>query len=202
VSYYYLAAQLPYLIYGQGVPMSSGAFRELAASALSGEDARILAYCTLDPDPQPAGLGLSYREASPPSGNDFLDQWHAWERSLRLNLGRLRFQRVKREGGAPADPPPDPADAAAAAKAAGGIESPLEAEIFLDKCRWNAIETFQGIQYFSRNTIYAYLLKLLLMERRLKFKTEEGFTEYKGLYSAVMTAASDAESRQKSGVSK
>jgi hypothetical protein len=69
------------------------------------------------------------------------------------------------------------------------MDSALEAEIFLDQSRWRAIETFQGLDYFDRNTVYAYLLKLLLMERRSCFRAEEGFTEYKGLYAAVMGAA-------------
>jgi hypothetical protein len=82
--------------------------------------------------------------------------------------------------------PEHPADAASAAKAAVALESPLEAEFFLDQARWNAIEVLQGLQYFSVNTIYAYLLKLRLMERRALFKLEDGFAEYKGLYAAIM----------------
>jgi hypothetical protein len=81
------------------------------------------------------------------------------------------------------------AGAALAAKAALAIESPLEAELFLDKSRWDAIESLQGIDYFTRNTIFGYLLKLLLMERRSFFKAEEGFIEYKGLYASIMEAA-------------
>jgi hypothetical protein len=79
--------------------------------------------------------------------------------------------------------------AAAAARAALGFESPLEAELFLDKSRWDTIESLQGIDYFSRNTIFGYLLKLLLLERRSLFRAEEGFVEYKGLYASVMEAA-------------
>jgi hypothetical protein len=69
------------------------------------------------------------------------------------------------------------------------MDSPLEAEIFLDGARWKAIEEFQGLSYFSVNTVYAYLLKLLLMERRSCFRTEEGFTEYKELYASIMGEA-------------
>jgi hypothetical protein len=97
---------------------------------------------------------------------------------------------LKWEGAAPVDPPEDPMDAAAVARASVVIESPLEAELFLDQARWNAIEALQGLQYFSANTIYAYLLKLFLMERRSLFKVEEGFAEYKGLYTAILAAAS------------
>jgi hypothetical protein len=173
--------------------MSSAAFRALAESSMDPADAGLLAACTLDPDPRPerADQGPSYGEIPGPSGCNFIDQWRQWERTLRLCLARFRAQKTKREGGSPVDPPEYPADAAAAAKAAMAMDNPLEAEFFLDKARWDAIDALQGLQYFSRNTIYAYLLKLLLLERRSAFKTEEGFTEYKGLYASIMEAASN-----------
>jgi hypothetical protein len=186
--------------------MSSRDFRDLCKGSLRAADMALLDLCTLDPDEPPqagtgdAGVqagappsgGPSYAEAPKPVASDFINKWRNWERSLRLNLARYRAQRLKREGGAAADPPDYPADAAAAAKAAAAMDSPLEAEIFLDKARWDAIELFQGIDYFSRNTIFAYLLKLRLLERRALFKAEEGFSEYKGLYTSIIEDSEDA----------
>jgi hypothetical protein len=176
-------AQLPGLIYGQPAPMSSARFRELAELALSPEDAALLDSFTLNPF---AAAGNSPRDGDK-SGCDFLDKWRGYERALRLNLAKYRGAKIKRE--IPADVPEYPADAATAAKAAAALDSPLGAEIFLDESRWRAIDLFQGLDYFDRNTVYAYLLKLLLLERQSCFKTEEGFAEYKGLYAAVMEAA-------------
>ena len=170
-SYYYLGAQLPYLIYGQNVPMSSGAFRELAQKEMSSSEAAVLDYCTLDGD-----------GSRTPS--KFVNAWKEWERALRLNLAKNRAQKLKREG--PADVPSYPTEAADIARTVMTFESPLEAEIFLDKARWDAIESFQGLNIFSESAIYAYMLKLLLMERRMAFNTEDGFTEYKGLYAAIL----------------
>ncbi|GHT79056.1 hypothetical protein FACS1894130_06820 [Spirochaetia bacterium] len=190
MGYYYLAAQLPSLVYGQAAPMGSAAFTDLCRSALSEADAALLDLCTLDPAPFAVKpQGSAYAEPPVSVDPDFIDSWRNWERTLRLNLARYRTQKIKREGGAPVDPPDYPADAAGAAKAAAALDSPLEAELFLDKARWDAIDAFQGLDYFSRNTIYAYLLKLLLMERRALFRVEEGFSEYKGLYAAILTAA-------------
>jgi hypothetical protein len=188
VGYYYLAAQLPYLVYGQAAPMSSQAYRELCRTLLGSGDRALLECCSLDPDP--GAVFPAYGEPPPSGACEFINRWRNWERALRLNLARYRAQRIKREGGAPVDPPEHPADAAAAAKAAAAMDSPLEAELYLDKARWDAIEAFQGLSLFSRNMIFAYLLKLLLMERRALFKTEEGFSEYKGLYAAIMERAS------------
>jgi hypothetical protein len=193
VAYYYLAAQLPSLAYNQNAPMSSEAFRELALTQLSPEDAALFGYCTLDPTGNTvtgtAANAAAIEDLPPSVDPDFIDRWRIWERALRLNLARLRSLKVKREGAAVIDAPDYPADAAAAAKIAVAMDSPLEAELFLDKARWDAIDAFQGIQYFSRNTIYGYLLKLKLLERRALFKAEEGFTEYKGLYAAILAAS-------------
>jgi hypothetical protein len=205
-SYYYLVAQLPVLIYGQEPPVSSSAFRELARGQLNAEDAALLPLLSLDPQPpeppsagRPAygeAAGPSYGTIPPATGCRFIDQWRDWERALRLNLARLRASRIKREGGAPVDPPPVPADAAGAAQQALALwESPLEAETLLDRARWSAIEQFQGIAYFDRNTVYAYLLKLLILERYASFKADIGFAEYKSLYASILENAGAGESK-------
>jgi hypothetical protein len=205
-SYYYLAAQLPELVYGQSAPMSSAAFLDLAGRLLDKEDAGLLDKLSLDPGDPAGSPGTdtsrpAYEESAAPTGCDFIDKWREWERALRLNLARNRALHLKRESGAPVDPPAYPLDAVGAAAATlkagltSGIptgipeESPLEAEITLDKARWNAIEHLQGITYFSRNTIYAYFLKLLLLERRESFNTEAGFAEYKSLYASILERA-------------
>jgi hypothetical protein len=187
-AYYYLVAQLPSLVYGQEPPVSSAYFQNLARTQLSARDAALLALVCLDPAP---GAGRpSYAEAAPPSGSGFIDAWRNWERALRLNLARFRAARLKREGAAPVDPPADPPDAAGAAQGAlAGADNPLEAELFLDRARWDAIERFQGIPAFSRDAVYAYLLKLLILERRASFKAETGFAEYKSLYATILEHA-------------
>jgi hypothetical protein len=187
-AYYYLAAQLPSLVYGQEPPMSSAHFLELARAQLSAGDAALLAALSLDPQPGSSDAGRpSYAEAPGPSGSGFIDRWRDWERALRLNLARLRSQRLKREGAL--DPPAVPAEAAAGAQQAVLAETPLEAEMILDRARWSAIEQFQGIPAFSRNVIYAYFLKLLILERRASFKAETGFAEYKSLYASILERA-------------
>ena len=182
-SYYYLGAQLPYLIYGQNIPMSSEAFKALAREFMSSSDAAVLDQCTLDPDP-PVDDESSYAKPAPSTSSSLVNNWKKWERTLRLCLAKGRAQKFKRE--APADVPDDPTDAVAAAKTALVMESPLDAELYLDKARWDAIESFQGMGIFGKNVIYAYLLKLLLMERRAAFNAVEGYAEYKGLYAAIL----------------
>jgi hypothetical protein len=171
--------------------MSSAAFRDLARPLLSDRDAALLDLVGLDPQPGRGGEdGPSYADNAPASGSDFIDRWREWERSLRLNAARHRAIKTRREDGAPVEPPIHPADAAAAAvKAVVATESPLEAELLIDKARWAAIDVLQGNDYFDRNTIFAYLLKLLILERRASFQTETGFAEYKSLYASILDSA-------------
>jgi hypothetical protein len=174
-------------------------FKAMARENLRPSDGALLDYCALDPDAalrdlrggdKAANAGAPYGEPALSTKSSFINGWYAWERALRLRLARYRAQSLKREGAAPVDPPGIPLDAEAAAKAAGALESPLEAEILLDKARWDAIGNLQGLNYFGRNTVYAYLLKLLLMERRFAFKPDEGFAEYKALYASIMEQVS------------
>ena len=189
--YYYLVPQLSYLIYGMPPPMSSQEFRAAAAGLLSEEDRALMNLLSLDPQPlrpDTPGSGISYAESMPSSGSDFIDGWREWERTLRLNLAKLRAVKMKREGEIQADAPGFPADAvAAAAKAVQ--ETPLEGEILIDKARWSAIDALQGTDYFYRNTVFAYLLKLIILERNALFQAEKGFSEYKSLYTSILESA-------------
>jgi hypothetical protein len=173
--------------------MSSEAFKNLSREMLSPSDRAALDLCTLDPAPVQGNVEdkefPSYTNLPPRSTSKFINAWREWERALRLNLARHRARQLKREEGELADVPTSPVDAGAVARVAVTLESPLEAELFLDQARWNAIEALQGSNYFGSNTVFAYLLKLFLMERHALFKVEEGFVEYKGLYTAIMAAA-------------
>jgi len=190
-SYYYLVAQLPALSYGAPAPLGAGDFIELCRNLMEDSDKPLLRECALDPagSEQTSGDEAAYARLSAPTHSALIDGWRAWERALRLNLARLRSQRLKRDTAALTEPPVDPLDAATVAKAALTMESPLEGELYLDRARWDAIESLQGFDYFGRDTVYAYLLKLLLLERRAQFKAEEGFSEYKALYASIMEAA-------------
>jgi len=189
-SYYYLMAQLPFLIYEQRPPMSSAAFKALAESLMDGDDAVLLKAVHLDPyeedESAPSAEGVN-------TGCNFIDGWKNWERTLRLNLEKSRAIKLKRDSLSMAEPPFYPADAAAAAvKAVNSESSPLDTEIFIDKARWNAIDGLAGNEYFDRNNVYAYLLKLMLMERRILFNVERGFAEYKSLYASIIESAQNA----------
>jgi hypothetical protein len=175
--YYYLVPQLPYLVFGQAPPMSTQAFRDLAVTLLEPQDAALLDMISLNLKPP-----LNDAEGS---GSDFIDKWREWERILRLNLVKSRSGKLKRETPS-AEPPVLPSDAvSAAAKAAQ--ESPLEGEVIIDKARWHAIDTLlEGSGPFDSNVVFAYMLKLIILNRQALFQTERGFSEYKSLYASIL----------------
>ena len=187
-AYYYLASQLPYLIYGQTPPMSSEAFKELAKPMLSKRDTALLEMVSPDPcPPELSGEGPSYSENAPSSGSVFINSWREWERTFRLNLARHRSAKLHWEGSAPVTPPTEPTDAVTAASRIAGLsESPLELEQHMDRERWDVIDGLQGLDTFSSSSVFAYLLKLMLLERHASFQADKGFIEYKSLYASIV----------------
>jgi hypothetical protein len=157
--------------------MNPEAFRELAMSLLDAQDAALL-------DQLGPGLKPPFGDAVS-SGSDFIDKYREWERILRLNLVKHRCGKLKREVPS-AEPPALPSDAASAA-AKAVQESPLEGEIIIDKARWHAIDTLlEGSGPFDRNVVFAYMLKLIILNRQALFQTERGFSEYKSLYASIL----------------
>jgi hypothetical protein len=186
--YYYLVPQLSYLTYGQTPPISSEEFRAVTAPFLTARDAALMDMIGLDPlplNPHEQNPGPSYAKEIPPSGSVFVDNWRKWERAFRLNLAKQRFIKTRRRGTLPVEPPASPADAVALAEKVIR-ESPLNGEHIINKARWNAIESFMGNDYFYRNTIFAYLLKLIILERHAFFQTETGISEYSLLYTSIL----------------
>jgi len=177
-SYYYLMAQLPYLIYDQKPPMTSASFKTLAQYFLNEKDAVFMDRLSLNPV-------FSEKDC----GSDFIDNWKNWEYALKLNLGKERAIKLKKENLITSEPPFFPLEAAAAASKAIDEHSPLEGELVLDKARWIAIDSLAGNDNFHREGVYAYFLKLLLLERRQSFNVEKGFAEYKSLYASIVESA-------------
>lgn len=179
--YYFLIAQLPYLNYGEAPPISSAAFKELCRGYLLPGHFKLLRHCVCGM-PEGANRAEKFRAVD----SAFIKKWRKRERTLTLALAQSRAARLKTEA-----PPAEhwDTDAENQAKAAASMDNPLEAELFLDKGRWDAVEQLRQNAYFSVNAVYAYMLKLLLIERRAAFNTEKGFAEYKALYASIMEKA-------------
>lgn len=177
-AYYFLVAQLPALAASGAPVLAAAEVDELCLRLMSAADAALVPACRLEGT---AGAA--------PTGSRLIDGWTVWDGALRRHLAKARAARLDRDPAAYSEAPPEPSSAAAAARAALACESPLEAEIVLHRARWDALDVLVGVDGFSREIVYAYILKTRLLERRVRFETEAGFAAYRAAYAAVLEAA-------------
>jgi hypothetical protein len=156
-------------------PVSSEEMLDVCRRYISGDDYRGLVDSTLNPEDSGApGICASYRE---------------WERSLRNDLV---IQRSAAQNLNPDDYIRDSAALSGTGEIAAqamGKSTPLEAELYLDSCRWLKIEELSTGHYFDIEFLRAYRMKLQILERRSMFDEERGFSAYRDLYTRVLAAS-------------
>ncbi len=183
--YYYLMAQLPSLSDTAAPAISYKDFFSLAERFLSADDLKTLRSLSLVP-PKDGGKG---------TGSAVVDGWNGHERALRFSLARARASKLKRDaqaGGARLDSAIASEaisanySAVAAAKAASDMESPLEAELYLDKVRFSLARDLGTGHFYDSEAVFAYALMLLIRERSSAFSAEAGRAEYMSIYNSIL----------------
>ncbi len=173
MQYYYLIAALPILTLDAEPPLSTGEFTELCRQQLTEED---------------------FVKFSLASGCRLSAEFEAWNTALKNELVKLRASRLGfdadeslKEGGIYAG-------LSELAREVFNQENPLEAELLLDKMRWNKISDLEALEYFSAEKLAAYLLKLKLLERKALFTREDGNENYMQIYeNAAGSRLSESE---------
>ena len=176
MAYYYLVSQLPNISAAEGksaLPLNEASFKELCCRFLSEEE-----KITLN------GLSLVPPKELSSTGSVFLDTWYEKERNLRYALAQIRAQKMKKD--ASVLPPGVTADIVQAARTAVGMDSPLSAEQFLFDYRIRLLDELRPLDSFSVDAVYAYGIKLLLVERMKKFDVEIGKTSYHKIYDNIL----------------
>ena len=173
---YYFIASLPHINYGDKPPMSSAEFREQCGIFLNSSDFKLLRFCRYDPQ-----LAI---ETVKSTGSDFIDLLMQRERILHLTLASLRAAKLNRP--APAEVPQDVPRAVAAAKSAFDMDDPLDAALSIDRARWGVLDEMVGINFFGVNNVFAYLLKLQLLERKQGFDVKKGFVAHQELHDTIL----------------
>ena len=176
MAYYYLVSQLPNISTTEGkanLPLNGKSFIELAGRFIS-EDEKI----TLN------GLSLVPPKELTSTGSVFLDTWYEKERNLRFALAQIRAQKMKKDS-IPL-PPGCTADIVNIARTAVGMDSPLSAEQFLFEYRIKLLDEIGPMDNFSIDAVYAYGLKLMLVERMRKFDVENGKASYHEIYDNIL----------------
>lgn len=177
--HWYLISSLPSPQFGSPPPLNHGEF---------------VSYCArVDPDMAAAAAELSLvPPARPRAASDILSRFWARETRLRNELVRARATRIGKGGETwirGEEPGADGAELSAIVAAALKIDDPLEAELFLERSRWDWLGSQTALGAFSDDAVLAYGLKILILERLSRFREEAGRAEYKRVYDAVLGAA-------------
>ncbi len=173
---YYLISQLPSL---DGInenvplPITSERFTELCLRFLGKKAQSELGGLTLIPPRTPEK-----------SSSALIERWNEGESGLRLALAKLRADKMNKRFDA--ETQSFPAGLLQAARIAVEIESPMEAEKFLNKYRLDFLETLRPMDSFSEEFVFYYGLKLKLLERIRQFDSESGETAYRNIYHSIM----------------
>ena len=177
MAYYYLVSQLPNISSSEGksnLPLTTEQFREIASRFISPKEKAVL-----------DGLSLVPCVELDSTGSAFLDVWYEKERNLRCALAQIRAQKMKK------DSVPLPAgctaDIISAARTAVGMDSHLSAEQFLYDYRLRLLDDLRPLDAFSIDAVYAYGIRLMLVERMRKFEVENGKTSYHEIYDTILS---------------
>ncbi len=173
---YYFIAQLPSLdAVGENAPLpiTEERFLELAKRYLSEKAFHEVEDLTLMPP-----------QVHEKSNSKLISAWNSGERNLRLALGKIRAEKLKKQFNA--DTRFLPQEIIKTAKEAVENESPLEAERFLNRFRLKFLDSLRPTDMFSVESVYYYGLRLKLLSRIRQFDSKEGEEAYKNIYNSIM----------------
>lgn len=176
MSEYYLISQLPSLD-GIGehtpLPITEERFSELCSLFTGKRTLTELQKLTVCPVPD-----------FEPSSSSLINKWNENERDLRLALGKIRAEKMKKSFDAGEKPlSPELIKTAEAAVTAG---NPLDAEKYLSSCRLAFLESIRPFDSFSDDYLFYYALRLRLLSRIKNFDMSKGKTSYKNIYNTVI----------------
>lgn len=177
---YYFISQLPSL---DGIsenvplPITEDRFFELCHRFLGKKAQSIVEKITLVPprDHQTSDSAL-------------LNAWNKGERDLRLALGKIRADEMKKSFDT--ENQTISADLIKTARAAVDMESPLEAEKFLSHYRLDFLESLRPTEPFSEEAVFYYGLKLKLLLRIRQFDADVGKAAYRNIYNSIINGDS------------
>lgn len=150
--YYYFAAQLPLLRFGERSFFSCDSFREEAQKWFCPKDVAVLEGIDLD--------SFSLQPQDPP----LMAQYKGFESALRREIAQYRRERK------------DQGEYKFSGDLSGNVleGNPLEKEKKLLRIHWDFIDEIAQGHYFDLAFFIAYFLKLQILERLEVFNKEHG----------------------------
>lgn len=172
-SYYYLIASLPMLELGAKPPIPYSDFLLRCREQLTSGDIDVIERIEIGPFEDGEDVFPIFRE------------WKRFDTSLRNEIARARAVKQAKD---PAkhirgENYPDPF-VSGFAHWAVSQNSPLEAELYLDRVRWEKIEELERGHYFDIEYLITYALKIQILERWDRIGSEGGMQALQELCAA------------------
>jgi len=162
------------LHFGMKSPFSYSDFLETCSPELDRDDTDMLAKLSIK-------LSLDIDDKLP-----LLKEWKRFNRSLGNELARVRAVKKLKDpnkylrGEDGLDP-----FIAPLAHWAVNQSSPVEAELYLDKIRWEKIEEIKTGHYFDIEYLASYALQLQILERWHRINSRDGMKILEGLAGKI-----------------
>ncbi len=176
MSEYYLISQLPSLdgiSENMPLPITEERFFELCNQVAGKRIQTEINKMTLLPS-------KTYEKSS----SSLIENWNNGERNLRLALAKVRADKMKKSFDIENNI--ISSELLKIANTAIEIESPMEAEKFLNSYRLEFLETLRPMDNFSEEFVYYYGLKLKLISHIRQFDTNDGEIAYRNIYNSIM----------------
>lgn len=172
--YYYLVASLPLLLFDDPAPLASPVWLEMCREQVAEGDYDLL-------------YRISFDELTPRRGDHAVWQaYSSWETALRNELAAQRAQRLGLDPGPFLRPAAFFAGLPALVKEALGAGTPKAVELALQRRRWSYLEELETGTRFDLGRLIVYRLKLLLLERKDRFRPEPGRESFARSYAGVL----------------
>ncbi|UCC43913.1 MAG: DUF2764 family protein [Candidatus Zixiibacteriota bacterium] len=150
--YTYLVSSLPMLQFDARPPITVDRFIDTCRLLISAADVSTLENVS----------SVEVVEAR----NATLRRWCEFDTGLRNELVRIRSERKKTDperflrGDGYAEP-----EIARVAQKASRIPSVLDAERFLDRARWRALDELEAGHYFDLDVLIVYMIRLMILDK-------------------------------------
>ena len=169
-AYYYLIASLPLLEFGMKTLFTYADFLSICEEQLSSSDLNIIKETRLAPLENPYSHCLTLRE------------WNKFNITLRNEIAKVRANKQGKDaskyirGEDYVDP-----FMASFTQWVINQDSPLEAEISLDRFRWEKLDDLGRGHYFDIDYLVVYALKLRILERWENINSNDGMQALQNL---------------------
>jgi hypothetical protein len=165
--------------------MSEEEFFDCCESTITGKDFQILKNARIVP---------ASGEEIP--ANPVLDKWNSWERSLRNELVKMRAGKKGQDGEKYLSSGNFETGVLETAREAFNSASPLEAEVILDRARWDYLDMLEAGHYFDLGRLIIYFLQLQILYRKGQINREKGKSGFEELYRNITEKAGSQNNSQ------